>query len=156
MNQQNSPYVIDTNILINFRIFTPMNIHKIFWSRLHAAIASGRIILIKDVAEECKDKDLKEWIAGVKITKINDDIRLRASEINNKYSLITEKAGVVKSEADPVIIAYAEVNDCIVFTYESNRRKKTDPMKIPDVCDELGMDYERVPVTVLENIMEPI
>ena len=156
MNQQNPAYVIDANILISFRIFTPMNIHKIFWRRLYAAIASGRIILIKDVAEECKYEPLKGWVAGVKITKINDDLRYRALEINNTYSLITERDGIVKSKADPVIIAYAEKNNCTVFTHEAKRKSEQDPMKIPDACDKLGVLCKRWPDQVLENIMEPI
>ena len=172
-NQRN--YVIDTNILINFDIFTPQKIHKKFWANMEAAIDSGNIIIIKDVADECKHQSIKKLVDGLdangKIVKVSSDIRARALEINDEFNMITtvgqDASGspIIKSEADPVIIAYAEANKYTVFTRESKRGPRANqslgstirkPMKIPAVCDALGVDCERSPVQVLPNIMPPI
>ena len=148
-----SPYIIDTNILINFRIFTPMNIHVTFWRQLSEAVENKAIIIIQDVADECTRRDeLKIWVNKQKIEKVTQDVRDRAFEIDNEYSLITQEKEIIKSEADPVIIAYAEKHSGIVFTRESKRKSKDMPMKIPDVCKALSIEYRRSPDHVFRNI----
>ena len=152
MNQSKKSYVIDTNILINFRIFTPMSIHITFWKQLSEAVTNKTIVIIRDVADECKDREIEPWVNRQEVTEISDDIRERAIEINNKYLLITEEDGIKKSKADPVIIAYAEKNQSVVFTQEAKRKSNSDPMKIPDVCNALSIRCERWPDKVFEDI----
>ena len=151
-------YVIDTNILINFAIFAPMNFHKSFWKALEDQVTKQNIIIIDVVKKECKWDPLKSWVnrLGTYIVK-TDDIKDRAAEINNKYHLITETSEGPKSEADPVIIAYAAKIDAIVFSYEAKRKFETDAMKMPDVCEKLKIGYERRPAKVMEALkFDPI
>ena len=147
MNQR-KPYIIDTNILISFHIFTPMNIHVTFWDQLSEAVENGEIIIIREVVNECtKPPEIKKWVRSQKIIE-TDDVHERATEINNEYRLITEKEGIKKSEADPIIIAYAEKNNGIVFTQEA----ENDPKKMPDVCKALSIDCQRWPGQVFKDI----
>ena len=151
-------YVIDTNILISFRIFTPMNIHKTFWNRMTDAVKQGKLIFIQDVAEECKDPFLKLWLKTVSnsVTRIDDNLRNRAIEINNQYPMIDRTSTTIKSQADPVIIAFAEKNKDIVFSHEKNRKKDDDLYKIPDVCEILKIRCVRWPDKVLPKIIKSI
>ncbi len=168
-------YVIDTSVLINFGIFTPHNVHRTFWSRMEEAIDDGKIIIINEVADECTIDPIKQWIdvqrdAG-RVIKVNQQIYDRAEKINKKYHIVTEernrKTGraVTKSNADPVIIAYAENNKCTVFTRESDRAikggkqfsfSKENPGNIPVVCKRLGVPYARFPDEVLHKVIQPI
>ncbi len=167
-------YVIDTNILINFGIFTPHNVHKKFWSSMEEALQNDKIIILEEVAYECKEGDLKIWIdeqrkAG-RVVSVNADIRARAMYINEEYQLLTygtNKSGkrVQKSKADSIIIAYAENNKHTVFTWESDKQVKQmkrvvypeyASMKIPAVCKALDIPYIRYPDQVLKKVIQPI
>ena len=148
---QRKPYIIDTNILINFRIFTPMSVHVTFWKQFNEAVENGTIIIIREVADECKDSEINEWVKSQRIIE-TDDVQKRAIEIDDKYHLITQKEGITKSAADPVIIAYAEKNNGIVFTREAKRKLDDTPMKIPDVCEALSIKYQRWPDQFFKNI----
>ena len=152
MMKTRKPYIIDTNILISFRIYTPMNIHVTFWKQLSEIIEKKEIIIIKDVADECTDLELKNWVNEQHIEKVSNDVRERAAEINNEYHLITQKGQIEKSVADPVIIAYAEKYNGIVFTQETNRKPNSKLRKIPDVCEALSIEYQRWPDNVFEDI----
>ncbi len=145
-------YIIDTNILINFKIFTPMKIHEIFWKQLGECIKKGEIVLIQDVANECKDRELKGWVFKQKIEKVSNDIKDRANEINKEYPIITVLDQQTKSEADPIIIAYAEQNNCCVFTREADEDPKNGIYKIPAICKKLNIDFQRWPNKVFDNL----
>lgn len=150
-NNKTTKYVIDANILINFGIFTPMENHIRFWAKMSQLIQQGRIILLKEVAEECKFGPLKSWVWKQKITP-TVDILNRSIDINNEYHLITEEGGIRKSEADPLIIAYAEKEKCTVFSYESKRKSKDEPNKIPDVCKYLNVRCIKWPSKFFKEI----
>ena len=145
-------YIIDTNILINFRIFTPIKFHKTFWKQLEECVNNDEIIILQDVADECKDSELSTWIKRKKIEPVSHDIRNRANEINKQYPMITEIAQQMKSEADPVIIAFAEKNRYAVFTQEAPSKPGGGVYKIPDVCHKLGITCERWPNNVFTKI----
>ncbi len=152
MSASHTTYVIDTNILINWSIFTPMEFHTTFWKQLSDCIQSKQIIVIQDVADECKFGLLKGWVTEQTIIPIDDGVRQRAIEINDKYTLITQKSGSTKSEADPVIIAYAEKNHYGVFSYESKKKPFDNVNKIPDVCEDLDISCERWTAKILKEI----
>ena len=61
------PYIIDANILILFNDYTPENIHKAFWRQLAEVVVEGKIIIIRDVADECKYGDVSNYLFPVVI-----------------------------------------------------------------------------------------
>ncbi len=174
MAPHQNQYVIDANILINFSIFAPPSTHKTFWMNMEEAVNTDKIIIIRDVADECKYGFINAWVeqfeATGKIINVNDKVKQRSLNINNTFKMITQVnnssgQSISKSEADPVIIAYAEANKYIVFTREGEQwvglnkpltssHKQT--MKIPAVCRELKVKLERSPENVLPNIMSVI
>lgn len=148
-------YVIDTNILIKFERFAPPEFHQTFWKYLLKNVENGNIIIIEDIDKEWKAGKLKKPFSK-HITKVADNVREKAVQINNKYGLITEDiGGKIKSKADPVLIAYAQVHNCSVFTDEGYRKTSNDPMKIPDVCKQLNIHCQRLPSHVFEAIDFP-
>ena len=136
-------YAIDANILINLHIFAAQEYHPQFWSRLADMVNQGRVVIIQDIAQECRDKPLKEWLKQVKVTKIDQATALRAVAINNQYPIITVVNGQIKSKADPRLIACAQAKSLHVLTYEQGRRHPRQPYKIPDVCQKLNIPCER-------------
>ena len=78
-------------------------------------------------------------------------------EIEKEHKLITATAGIIKSQADPVIIAYAQKNNADVFTQERNKRAGETQNKIPDVCEALGVLCKRWPKEVWGDLgLKPI
>lgn len=148
-------YVVDTNFLIGFALWNPFKFSTDFWDRITELLVEGKWILLDVVADEVKyEPDLKKWIKEQKhnhrVVKIDDDVRNRASEINNKYKMIDEISG--KSEADTYIIAYAEINGFSVVSRESPRVNSNDLYKIPDVCKLLNIEHIRRPGTFMKKL----
>lgn len=141
-------YILDTNILFGFSLWIPINLNKVFWSKLESALQSGGWILLDVVVSEVKyDEDLKKWCAEQKknglIKSISDDDRNRAVEINNAYKMIDETTQ--KSTVDTYLIAHAEANGYIILSRESSRFKDADLYKIPDVCNILNVQHTSKP-----------
>jgi hypothetical protein len=156
MNSSNgqNKYVLDTNILIGFSIWTPICFHNEFWSKLENCLQEGKWILLDVVVKEVKyNKDLEAWCkkqTGKGLVKdITDDHRNRAAEINNKYPMIDE--ATQNSVTDPYIIAYAEANKLGIVTREVH--KEADSLyKIPDVCGKLNIEVIKKPEDFLRKI----
>ena len=148
-------YLIDANILINFSIFTPMKYHKNFWEELTNQIQQKRLILLDTIAKECRGTELKEWLKGVKesIIIVDNDIKQRGIKINKEHNIITtELTGQIKSEPDTHLIAYAQKHNIAIFTYEGRRKSVKDPKKIPDVCRDLNITYQRFSIQVMNEL----
>lgn len=149
-------YAIDANIIINFGIFTPEKYHRQFWPELARQINQGQVVLLDVIAAELRNRALKAWLKTLgpsSITKVDAAIRLRAAEIDSLYGIITQTpTGQTKSVADAYLIAAAELNDLTVFSYESPRLSSSDPMKIPDVCQVLGVNCTRYPWRVMDRL----
>jgi len=148
-------FLLDTNILINFSVWMPITLNRVFWQKLEEALQSGAWILLDVVVGEVKyDEDLKKWCSGqVKkglVKSISDENRNRAVEINNTYKMIDETTQ--KSTVDTYLIAYAEEHKLVVFSRESQRFNNTDLYKIPDVCDLLKIKNIKKPKAFLEDI----
>lgn len=148
-------YLVDANILINFSIFAPIKYHQNFWRELAKQINHGNLVLLDAIAHECKNEELKVWLEQVKnsIIKVDDDIKQRATAINREHNIITTSpTGQVKSAADTHLIAYAQKRGLAIFTYEGRRRSERDPKKIPDVCRDVGVHYQRFSVRVMDEL----
>ena len=107
------------------------------------------------VANEVQyDTDLVKWCKEQKknglVTKIEDENRGRAVEINDQYKMIDGATG--KSEVDTYLIAYAEANNIGIFSRESFRKNTSDLYKIPDVCQLLNIKRTNKPKTFLRAI----
>ncbi len=158
MNDTNTSkiFIIDTNALIEFSVWLPIDLNKIFWSRMEESVREGKWVLLDTIVNEVRnDNDgLKSWCQEQKrkglMKSIDDNHKNRAVEINGSYKMIDETTG--RSSGDTYLIAYAEANKLTIFTREKPRRDAADLYKIPDVCDAIKVRYIRRPRVFLEAI----
>lgn len=149
-------YILDTNTLIGFSVWIPIDLNKNFWDKLGESLQRGDWVLLDVVVDEIKYENdgLKKWCDVQKkkglqknITDIN---RNRAVEINNTYKMIDEATG--KSTVDVYLIAYAEENKLTVLSRESSRESDTDLYKVPDACRKLNIRSIKRPKEFLQAI----
>lgn len=143
-------YILDTNILINFSLWCPVEFNREFWFKLESLLEAKKWVLLDVVYNESAyayDREFKLWLKKQKdkkmVIKIGDDVKNRAIEINSQYPMINNATG--NSTGDTYIVAYAEINHLNIFTHEKKRDTANDLYKIPDVCDELHIKCIRYP-----------
>ena len=153
-------YILDTNALIQFSLWLPIDLNKAFWGKMEEALKNGVWVLLDVMVDEIKysNDGLKKWCEDRKknglMKNIDDGHRERATEINNSYKMIDETTG--KSTGDTYLVAYAEANQLTVFSREAPRKDNNDLHKIRDVCKELHISviYKRkefIEVIVYKN-----
>lgn len=157
MSNNSSPpiYVVDTNVLIGFSTWNPLEFRLEFWNKFEKELENKKWVLLDVVVDEIKyEGELKKWCKRQKdkglVTAIDDEIRNLAVEINNKYKMINTETD--NSSVDPFIIAFASKYGLGVFTREIYKTL-TDPLfKIPDVCRELKIPYIKHPKIFMKSI----
>ena len=149
-------YILDTNTLIGFFIWIPIELNGNFWKKLEDSLQNGDWVLLNVIVGEIKyaNDGLQQWCEAQRkrglMKSIDDSHRNRAVEINNMYPMINEATG--KSTGDVYLIAYAEANQLTILTREGYREKATDLYKIPDVCKALNIQVVRRPKEFLKSI----
>ncbi|MEK7144914.1 MAG: DUF4411 family protein [Patescibacteria group bacterium] len=149
-------YILDTNALIQFSLWLPIDLNKNFWTKFEESLGKGEWVLLDVMVDEIKfgNDGLKKWCDRQKqkglMRSITDDHRNRGAEINNTYKMIDDVTG--KSTGDTYLIAYAESNKLIVFSREAPRKGNGDLYKIPDVCKALKVELIYKPREFLEAI----
>ncbi|KKR48791.1 MAG: hypothetical protein UT86_C0003G0120 [Candidatus Magasanikbacteria bacterium GW2011_GWC2_40_17] len=151
----NKIYVIDTNVLIELWKWHPFKFSLDFWTKLENLLEQGKWVLLDVVVNEVKyAPELQAWLKNQKkkklVMEIDDNVRNRATEINEQYQMIDGVSG--NSEGDTYIIAYAEINKLSIFSRESNRRADGDLFKIPDVCQKLNIKCIKNMVKFMEEM----
>ena len=143
-NEGSTVYVIDTSGLImldaTFKRDNP--VFTAIWEEIEDLIRSGCFKTIDFVEEEVnnyegKEAFLKNWVKKWKkhlVVKtdeasINESIPIINDEYNSGF-FDAKKQAEGKEEADPYLIGYCKVHNCILITNES----KTKHNKIPAVA----------------------
>lgn len=143
-NKGKTIYVIDTNGLITleylFKYDNP--VFKAIWDEIEEMIAQGTFRTIDFVEEEInsyegKQDFLKNWVKKWKkyfvVTTDSASINAAIPIINDEYStgfFDGKKQAEGKEEADPYLIGYCKVHNCVLITNES----KVKSNKIPAVA----------------------
>lgn len=148
-NQGNTIYVIDTSGLImlesTFKYDNP--VFKAIWEEIEDLIKQGTFRII-DFAEdeinnyEGKQDFLKNWVKKWKkylvvktdATSINAAIPIINEEYNSGF-FDAKKQAEGKEEADPYLIGYCKIHNCVLITNESKTRNN----KIPAVAKKNGV-----------------
>ena len=149
-------YILDTNALIQFSVWVPIDLNKVFWRKMAESLENGDWVLLDVMVDEIRysNDGLKKWCDDRKkqgfMKSIEDRHRERAAEINNSYKMIDETTG--KSTGDTYLIAYAEANQLTIFSREAPRKDNEDLYKIPDVCKELNINQIYKPKEFIEAI----
>jgi hypothetical protein len=157
---QNTPspseiYIVDTNVLLDFRFWLPMEYHPTFWQKLEVALKDKKWILLDEVVDEIGfPEDIKKWCRRMKTsnltTQLTSEEYARAIEINTLYPMIDQST--FKSAVDTYIIAAAESRKHMVFSREGAKKLHEVLYKIPDVCGFLKVRSIKRPAVFLKNI----
>jgi hypothetical protein len=148
-NQGQTIYVIDTNGLINleylFKYDNP--VFKAIWDEIEDMIAQGTFRTIDFVEEEINSYEgkqdflknwVKKWEKHLVVKTDSASINAAIPIVNEEYStgfFDAKKQAEGKEEADPYLIGYCKVHNCVLITNES----KTKPNKIPAVATKNGV-----------------
>ena len=135
-------YCLDTNIFIEpWNKFYSLTFTKGYWDILADLAQKGIIFSPMEVKREIEkaDDDLLKWIKKKKFFKEpNEDIQKRMRGILKKYPHLVDNLKW-RSIADPWVIAHAQFKKAVVVTLEQKSRK-SDKVKIPDVCSKEGIE----------------
>jgi hypothetical protein len=131
-------YCLDTSALIEpwVRLYPP-DIFPPVWRKLEELVEDGSLRAPVEVRRELERQsdDLYKW------ARESDDLFVeldaaqarKAKEVVNTFPNLV-KPNSTKSQADPFVIALAEISGVPVVTYETMAKKKDAP-KIPNVCE---------------------
>lgn len=143
-------YLFDTNIFVESKKNTPMDVWPSLWTTLANMINSGRIFSIDMVKEEIErgGDELTDWIKdnapkgfflspdSSVISKLNETIKW-AETCPIGY---TESAKVEYAEvADSSLVATAAARDMVLVTFEKSNPLRRNRVMIPDACNAIGV-----------------
>lgn len=140
-------YCLDANVLIQAwqKYYSP-NFCPDYWDLLKELGSTDKIYIPKVVFEEIirTEDDLSAWLKGSKIQihEIKEPVteclkKIYAADPAHKL-LVDNKR--YRSLADPWVIAHAlSDNSCVVTKEEKITASNTDKIRIPNVCENMGV-----------------
>jgi predicted nucleic acid-binding protein len=139
-------YCLDANVLIEpWNSYYSPKICPEYWKLLERLSHAGRIFIPKAVEEEIMrtEDQLAEWIkaSGIPIYPIEEAVLSCLTKIYNTDPLHERLVDNIKgrSLADPWVIAHAMDQNACVVTKEKKQTARTDRIKIPNVCERMGI-----------------
>lgn len=140
-------FSVDSSTLIGFYTRThPPDVAPGLWDRLANQIDAGVIVASEEVINEIRfPEPLVKWVKerGAKFRRETDeDVQVEVERIVNKY-YHADFFDTPGDAADPFVVAVAIVDGCTVVCDEKKGKgpgKRKSP-KLPDLCDELGIDH---------------
>ena len=119
----------------------PPDVFNTLWDKLEKIIRAGTLRAPFEVKRELgrQSDKLYEWVCNADglFEEADEEQLKRCKVIVNAYPDLV-KPNSPKSQADPFVIAMAEIHRVPVVTYETLARKNAAP-KIPNVCDARGV-----------------
>jgi len=149
MNQEEISYCLDSNVLIQAwqKYYSPVYCPT-YWDVLNELGDEDKIFIPSMVYDEIviTDDDLSDWLkkSNIKVKPITSDVTqtlksIYAADPSHKH-LVDNKKG--RSLADPWVIAHAIKESAIVVTKEEKvTALNSKKMKIPNVCENMGIDW---------------
>lgn len=115
----------------------PQDVFPTLWDKLAERVSDGVLKCSEEVYVELKKKDdgIYDWLKARKevVVPIDQPIQEIVSELLERYPRLVDTHRN-RSQADPFVIATAEILQGVVVTGEKPRGNLEVP-KIPDVCD---------------------
>ncbi|MDD2859297.1 MAG: DUF4411 family protein [Candidatus Nanopelagicales bacterium] len=136
-------YTLDTNILINLAHQYPRDIFGSIWDSIEQAVAQGDVCICEAVLHELHrgGDDLYRWaksLSGFMCSSTDEELMIVA-EIASAHPDWTRGQ---LNEADPFVIAHAQVQERVVVTEEKRKGPNAEDrnQKIPNIADEYDVD----------------
>lgn len=152
-------YVLDSNTFIDAKNhYYGFDIAPSFWKKL-IENSPENILTIKPIESEIMagHDELSSWFEdnytihtySVDATEVQQAFAKISEHVTQNIQYKDSEKVRFLSKADPWIIAYAYVNNCVVVTHEilASGSKK---VKIPDICNFLNVQY----INVFEMLRE--
>jgi hypothetical protein len=147
-------YILDTNVFIQAKNdYYAFDICPGFWTALKRHGKIGNVVSIDRVHDEIeKGHDrLSTWVRGVDpgFFKQTGDQRVIAeygalvawAQTQPQFTGTAKNEFMQTDNADPWVVAYAKVNGCVVVTHEVLEPDIKKKVKIPNVCQAVGVSY---------------
>jgi hypothetical protein len=143
-------FCFDTSAFIQcWTRYYPLDVFPGMWEKLDTIATQNVIVCPEEVRYEIEKKEdgLHEWVKGraYLFAPLDEPVQQAARAILARYPLLV-KATAQRTQADPFVIALAQVNNIPVVSEERGGTAKRP--KIPYVCDELKIPC----MTVVEFI----
>lgn len=149
MSTQHQKYCLDANVLIQAwqKYYSP-KICPNYWDILNQLGQNHRIFLPQMVYEEITrtDDDLAKWLknSSVPAYKIDEQVANCLKDIYAANPLHIQLVDNTRqrSLADPWVIAHAMKENAVIVTKEEKvTALNSTKVKIPNVCDNMGVRY---------------
>lgn len=149
MSPEHKRYCLDTNVLIQAwqKYYSPKFCPD-YWTLLSELGGQGIIFIPQMVNEEIirTDDDLSHWLikSDIPVLKIDTNVTnflkvIYAADPSHKNLVDNTKQ---RSLADPWVIAHAINENAIIVTKEEKvTAANTTRIKIPNVCDNMGIPW---------------
>lgn len=146
-------YIPDTNVFVEAKNrYYSFDIAEGFWEWLEVFTSEQSFLTIKEVREEIldypHDDNLKIWMKKFPLhcfmeadKEVQQNQRLIANYVLDHETFSPENKYKFLDGADPWLVAFAMVKDYTVVTHESKAGPGTKKVKIPNICEEFGVDY---------------
>ena len=148
------PYWFDTCSFTEIRRVYPRDNFEPVWFLIEQLVETGQIRSVEDVYLELQvqDDDLATWAEDQRqcFLPLEQAIQREARNILARFpTLIDLRSNRTSSSADPFLIACAVVHGGTLITQDA-RSGGPPKVKIPDVCDQLGIRCAKL-LDVLRN-----
>lgn len=148
MSELSNTYCLDANVLIQAwqKYYSPV-LCPDYWKILDELGSEGRIFICQEVYDEIvkTEDDLSLWLKGrnIPVRKANESVIGSLKEIYKTpahLKLVDNTKN--RSLADPWVIAHAMENNSVVVTKEEKvTQANSTKVKIPNVCDNVGVRW---------------
>lgn len=146
MSTKANKYCLDANVLIQAwqKYYNPKFCPD-YWKILTQLGKSGKIFIPELVYEEIArtEDDLSDWLKGsqIPVLNISESVTLHLRNILKEYPLLVDNTKA-RSLADPWVIAHALYENATIVTKEEKvTALNSNKIKIPNVCDNMGMRW---------------
>ncbi len=142
-------YCLDANVLIQAwqKYYSPKFCPG-YWEVLNALGAEGRVFIVEEVYNEITntEDDLSAWLkaSSIPVRKITGNVTKCLQDIYAKdpaHKMLVDNTKA-RSLADPWVIAHALSEGATVVTKEEKvTALNSNKIKIPNVCDNMGLEW---------------
>jgi len=140
-------YCLDTNVFIQaWTKYYHIDFFGDYWRKLDELAQAGEVFATSEVKREIDkiDDTLKDWLGerDYFFKDIDDSVQSCIAEVfkdPNHHRLVDSTKQ--RSIADPWVIAHAMAEDAIVVTKEQFEINITKKIKIPNVCEAMGIEW---------------
>lgn len=141
-------YCLDSNFfIVAWNTYYSPNFCSDYWDIINSLGKEGRIFIPYEVNKEIikTDDALSNWLkkSNIEVLQPDEEVQRYLKEIFEFNPIHRKLVDNTKNRslADPWVIAHAMKEKAVVVTKESKVTTSTDKIRIPNVCDNMGIEW---------------